>query len=151
MGNGEDIDVLPIVEISFDSLPSGANPIYSYEAKWVWDSRAKPLEIFRCPAPLEPALREEIERLCRAAYRVLRCRDWARIDIRCDAQGRPHILELNPLPGILPQPEDNSCFPKAARAAGLSYNQLINRVLDIALARNGFSGRDPMFATHPRN
>ena len=51
--------------------------------------------------------------------------------------GRAHIIEINPLPGILPKPEDNSCFPKAARAAGMSYNQLINAVLDIALQRCG--------------
>jgi D-alanine-D-alanine ligase len=57
--------------------------------------------------------------------------------VRLDVQGVPHILELNPLPGILPNPDDNSCFPKAARAAGMSYNQLINSVLDIAMQRNG--------------
>jgi D-alanine-D-alanine ligase len=140
MGNGPDVEVLPIVEISFDALPPGANPIYSYEAKWVWDTREKPLEIFSCPAAIDPVLREEIESICRAAYRILRCRDWARIDVRCDVRGTPRILELNPLPGILPRPEDNSCFPKAARAAGMSYNQLINRVLDISLARHGISG-----------
>jgi D-alanine-D-alanine ligase len=139
MGNNGSVEVLPIVEIKFDALPSGANPIYSYEAKWVWDTREKPLEIFECPARLDAGLRAEIESMCRKAYRVLRCRDWARIDLRCDAKGQPRILELNPLPGILPKPEDNSCFPKAARAAGMSYSQLINRVLDIALARHGIS------------
>ena len=59
--------------------------------------------------------------------------------MRLDAAGRPHILELNPLPGILPRPEDNSCFPKAARAAGMAYNQLIKRVLDIGCRRYGIS------------
>ncbi len=48
-------------------------------------------------------------------------------------------MEINPLPGILPKPEDNSCFPKAARAAGMSYNQLINAVLDIAMVRCGLT------------
>ncbi len=139
MGNDGDVEVLPIVEIRFDALPAGANPIYSYEAKWVWDSRDTPLKIFECPARLAPDLKSEIESMCKAAYAILRCRDWARIDIRCDAAGTPHILELNPLPGILPKPEDNSCFPKAARAAGMSYNQLINRVLDISLGRHGIS------------
>jgi D-alanine-D-alanine ligase len=113
------------------------NPIYSYEAKWVWDTADNPLEIYGCPARLEPGLREEIESICTRAYRVLRCRDWSRIDVRLDTRGNPHILEINPLPGILPRPEDNSCFPKAARAAGMSYNQLINSVLDIAMMRCG--------------
>jgi D-alanine-D-alanine ligase len=137
LGNGDDVRVLPIVEIKFEALPAGVNPIYSYEAKWIWDTTEKPLEIFECPAKLEPKLQEEIESLCLNAYRVLGCRDWSRIDVRLDGVGRGHILEINPLPGILPKPEDNSCFPKAARAAGMSYNQLINAVLDIALQRCG--------------
>jgi D-alanine-D-alanine ligase len=141
LGNGDSVQVLPVVEINFDSLPPGANPIYSYEAKWVWDSREKPLQIFSCPANISEALQQEIEQLCRKAYRVLRCRDWSRIDVRCDARGKPSILEVNPLPGILPKPEDNSCFPKAARASGMSYNQLINRVLDVALERWGLFGQ----------
>ena len=137
LGNGSEARVLPIVEILFDSLPEGVNPIYSYEAKWIWDQGSNPLNIFECPARLSPELQADIESVCLRAYSVLRCRDWCRIDVRLDAGGRPHILELNPLPGILPRPEDNSCFPKAARAAGMSYSQLINAVLDIACRRCG--------------
>ena len=139
LGNGAGARVLPIVEIKFDALPEGVNPIYSYEAKWIWDSADKPLEIFECPARLDAPLREAIEAICLKAYRVLRCRDWSRIDVRLDAQGRPAILEINPLPGILPKPEDNSCLPKAARAAGMGYSELINGVLDIARARWGLA------------
>jgi D-alanine-D-alanine ligase len=47
------------------------------------------------------------------------------------------VIELNPLPGILPRPEQNSCFPKAARAAGLSYSELIHSVLGAAVKRYG--------------
>ena len=47
------------------------------------------------------------------------------------------MLELNPLPGILPDPKDNSCFPKAARAAGLTYSDLLHRVVDEARTRYG--------------
>ncbi len=137
IGNGEEARCLPIVEIKFDSLPPGVNPIYSFEAKWIWDDTKSPLEIFECPAKLSAELQTEIERICLQSYRVLRCRDWCRIDVRLDANSRPHVLELNPLPGILPRPEQNSCLPKAARAAGLSYNQLINTVLDIGCKRYG--------------
>jgi D-alanine-D-alanine ligase len=137
LGNGEDLTVLPIVEIKFDSLPSGVNPIYSYEAKWIWDRSDAPLDIFECPARIPSTLRNEIETICRKAFTVLRCRDWCRIDVRLDNQGQPHILELNPLPGILPNPEDNSCFPKAARAAGMNYNQLLQTVLAVAAKRYG--------------
>ncbi len=129
LGNGSLLNVLPIVEIKFDSLPAGVNPIYSYEAKWIWDRSDNPLDIFACPAILTPQLQNEIESVCRKAYTVLRCRDWSRIDVRLDAKGNPHIIELNPLPGILPNPEDNSCFPKAARAEGINYNKLMQSVL----------------------
>ncbi len=137
LGNGDDVRVLPIVEISFDALPAGMNPIYSYEAKWVWDRAEDPLKIFSCPAQIDKSLEEEIRALCTKTYRVLRCRDWARIDVRLDGVGHPHILEVNPLPGILPRPEDNSCFPKAARAAGMTYQRLILTVLELAMARCG--------------
>ncbi len=139
LGNGSEARTLPIVEIRFDSLPRGVNPIYSYEAKWIWDDSSNPLQIFDCPARLSPELQMEIERICLAAYRVMRCRDWCRVDVRLDAESRPYIIELNPLPGILPRPESNSCFPKAARAAGLTYNQLINTVLDTACKRYGLA------------
>jgi D-alanine-D-alanine ligase len=141
LGNGDDIRTLPIVEVKFDSLPPDVNPIYSYEAKWIWDTTDKPLEIFQCPADLEEDMQIEIETICKDAYKVLNCRDWSRIDVRLDAEGNPNILEINPLPGILPKPEDNSCFPKAARVAGMSYNQLINNVLDIAMERCGLRVR----------
>jgi D-alanine-D-alanine ligase len=137
IGNGSEARALPIVEILFDSLPAGVNPIYSYEAKWIWDQNSNPLRIFQCPAKLSAELQGEIESTCLRAYNILRCRDWCRIDVRLDESGKAHIIELNPLPGILPRPEDNSCFPKAARAAGMSYNQLINEVLDAACKRNG--------------
>lgn len=139
LGNGGEVSVLPIVEIRFQELPANINPIYSFEAKWIWDTVEKPLEIFACPARISAALRRKIERVCRAAFLALRVRDWCRIDVRLDEEGDPHILELNPLPGILPDPAANSCFPKAARTAGLSYDNLINRVLDIACLRVGLN------------
>ncbi len=137
LGNGSDAQVLPIVEIKFDSLPSGVNPIYSFEAKWIWDQSDNPLDIFECPAKVSSELKNKIEKICLDAYRVLRCRDWSRIDVRLDGQGKPHIIEINPLPGILPNIEDNSCYPKAARMAGISYNEMLNKVLDAGCKRYG--------------
>jgi len=136
-GNGDEIEVLPIVSINYATLPEGAQPIYSYEAKWIWDKRDNPLEIFQCPARITPVLKERIEEVVREAYQVLQIKDWCRIDVRLDESGIPNILELNPLPGILPNPEDNSCFPKAARTAGFSYAGMLNRVVEIATKRHG--------------
>ena len=114
--------MLPIVEIDFAALPPGAPPIYSYEAKWVWDSRGDAPRHLPLPGRWWiPASRPPSSGTALAAYRVLRCRDWARIDLRCDEHGVPHVLEINPLPGIHPDPAMNSCLPNAARAAGLDY------------------------------
>jgi D-alanine-D-alanine ligase len=137
MGNGTEARALPIVEISFAALPSGMNPIYSYEAKWVWDTTENPLDIYSCPADVSPELEEKIVDLSLRTYHVLRCRDWTRVDLRLNLRGEPNVIEVNPLPGILPRPEDNSCFPKAARAAGMTYSQLINGALEISLKRHG--------------
>jgi D-alanine-D-alanine ligase len=137
LGNGKEIRTLPIIELDFDQLPPNANQIYSYEAKWIWDTVDNPLKIFKCPAGIDEELESLIRTTAIKAYRIMRCRDWCRIDIRLDSYGIPYILELNPLPGILPRPENNSCFPKAARAAGMDYNQLILEVLHIACKRYG--------------
>ena len=137
LGNGHDARVLPIVGMNFGSLPEGALPIYGYEAKWIWDRPERPLPMFDCPAHIDDSLRREIERVTLQAYRVLGCRDWSRIDVRLDARGRPNVVEVNPLPGILPNPADNSCFPKAARAAGMSYDELIQSCLKLAALRQG--------------
>jgi D-alanine-D-alanine ligase len=137
LGNGDDARTLPIIEINFAALPPDAVPIYSYEAKWIWDRREEPLDIFRCPADVDAELAAAVERTSLAAYRVLRCRDWARIDLRCDDRGVPHVLEVNPLPGIHPDPAMNSCLPKAARAAGLDYSEMILSVLRAGAARHG--------------
>ncbi len=139
IGNGAEARCLPIVGLRFDTLPAGAPPIYGYEAKWLWDTLSNPLEIYQCPARISEAQADAVRAAALAAYRALDCRDWCRIDVRCDAAGNPMVVELNPLPGILPDPRDNSCFPKAARAAGMDYDELIRTVADIAWRR--ISGR----------
>ena len=140
LGNVPHYEVLPIVEINHGLLPAGARPIYSYEAKWIWDTPDNPLEIFQCPAQIPVALAAKIEDLAAETCRVLRIKDWCRIDVRLDEAGEPNILEVNPLPGILPKPEDNSCLPKAARTAGYTYDELILRVVDEAMLRYGLGG-----------
>jgi D-alanine-D-alanine ligase len=137
LGNGKDAVVLPAVAINFGSLPEKAIPIYGFEAKWIWDRPENPLEIFECPAKIPDSLRLSIEDVVLRAYRVLGCRDWSRVDVRLDAAGIPNLVEVNPLPGILPDPADNSCLPKAARAAGLSYDELIQACLIHACERTG--------------
>lgn len=137
IGNKNDLEVLPIIELNLHELPSELVPIYSYEAKWVVDTKDNPLNIFSCPADIDNDLENEIKEVAKKTFNILRCKDWSRIDIRLDANNKPNVIEVNPLPGILPDPDDNSCFPKAARTAGMNYEEMINRVLNTAAKRYG--------------
>ncbi|MFH1477786.1 MAG: D-alanine--D-alanine ligase [Verrucomicrobiota bacterium] len=137
LGNAPSYEILPLVEINHSVLPPGVNRIYGYEAKWVWDDPAKPLPILVCPAKISAALNKRIRALVSRALDVLCVRDWVRVDLRLDAEGNPNLLELNPLPGILPDPGENSALPAAARAAGYCYEELILKVAAIALRRHG--------------
>ena len=135
LGNDGDTKVLPAIEIRYDKYPDGVKPLYSYEAKWILDTKENEFDVFDCPAKLDKQLEEKINNVCLDTYRVLRCRDWSRIDLRLDKYGEPSIIEINPLPGIMPDPTENSSFPKAARAAGINYNDMINYVLAAAVKR----------------
>jgi len=136
IGN-DDLLVLPIVEILLEKLPSGASPIYSFEAKWIWDVPEKPLDIFQCPADVPDDLEKEIKKTAAKAFKVLNCRDMCRLDMRLDKDGKPRVLEVNPLPGLIPDPDAHSCLPEAAAEAGFSYDQLVCTIIWQALKRHG--------------
>lgn len=140
LGNGADAACLPLIRYRFDVLPDGALPIMGYEAKWVWDTDERLTNILECPASVTAEVARRIEDTALAAYHALGCRDWARVDVRLDADGVPNILELNPLPGIIPDPAQHSCFPAAAAAAGISHPELIQSVVRIAWKR--LTGRE---------
>lgn len=135
IGNGNDIEILPIVEIDFSLLPKNANPIYGYEAKWIWDTVDAPLKIFKCPAELNDKLKKEIEDIALKTFNAVDCKDWCRMDLRLDNNENVNVLEINPLPGIIPDPDANSCFPKAARTKGYSYVDILEKVLNASLKR----------------
>ena len=135
LGNGSDARILPIIEIVYDRYPEGIVPLYSYEAKWILDNKESEFDVFDCPANIDPVLEEKIKKITLDTYNVLRCKDWSRVDVRLDKNGEPSIIEINPLPGIMPDPTENSSFPKAARAAGMTYEDMINSVLYAAAQR----------------
>jgi len=135
IGNGDEAEVLPIIEIRYEDFPEDIVPLYSYEAKWILDTKENNFDVFQCPAKIDSKLEEKIKKTVLRSYSVLSCKDWSRIDVRLDKNGVPNIIEVNPLPGIMPDPNENSSFPKAARAAGMSYNQMIQRVLYSAAKR----------------
>ncbi len=135
IGNAGSWHVLPIVEIDFGKLPALRYPIYGYEAKWECPN---PEELI-CPARVTDSLRLSLEATAVATCEALRVRDWARVDLRLDRDGTPNVLEVNPLPGILPGPlpADISAFTLAAYAAGLDYSGMVRRLVRTALERTG--------------
>lgn len=126
------LHAFPIMEINYDEVPADHGAVYSRHFKEHWDDD----RYYLCPAPVDEALRAELVELARRAFRALRCRDVARVDLRLDAAGRPQVLEINPLPGLAPGFSD---LPRAAAAEGWTYEELVNGILDVALLRLGMS------------
>jgi D-alanine-D-alanine ligase len=120
------LTVLPLHEILFDDASEG---VYTSQTK-----SSAPDGSFECPASLDPLTARELERLARAAFTHTRCRDFARIDFRLDAEDgfRPYILEVNALPGIARHWSDLSF---EAAAAGMSYDDLILSIVGHASRR----------------
>lgn len=125
--------VLPISEIDFSGLPENEPRIVSYQAKWVPLSPLYQNTVPVCPAALEPRLESRVAETARRAFLEIGCRDYARVDIRLDARGCPYVLEVNPNPDISP----SAGLARSAQAAGLSYTELIGRIVECVLARSG--------------
>jgi len=129
--------VLPIIEVSFDDLPKGMNKIDSYESKWFYDDPSKGLDPLTCPAKISKEFEKKIKEVCLGAFKVLNCKDFARMDLRLDKKGIPKILDINSLPGLIPDPKENSRFPRAARTAKIKYNDMIGMIINSAKKRYG--------------
>jgi lysine 2,3-aminomutase len=138
LGNGKP-KVLPIVEIRFDYLPEHIHKFDSYEVKWIYDNPENGIDPLVCPANIDTKLKRELERIALATYSVLGCTDFCRVDLRLDATGTPNVLDVNALPGLIPDPKENSRFPRACYAAGMSYNDMILAILNTAMERYGLA------------
>jgi D-alanine-D-alanine ligase len=128
LGNGDDAYVLGIMEVEIPNDAKGA--VYSYTAKELCEQMVN-----YSPCPKGP-LYGRIERSALQAYRLLQCRDAARVDMRCDKNGTPCFMEINPLPGLHPTHSD---LPMIATQEGLKYEELIGRIINNALKRLGTS------------
>lgn len=136
LGNGHRLRTLPIIGVrpskAVPQVALGDDPdnefIYSYEVK------SANLEAAECPARIPDGLAHGIEDLALGVWHAFECRDVARVDVKLDAEGNPHFLEINPLPCLS---RETSFLAEEARAAGLDYDALILTILDEALLRYG--------------
>lgn len=127
--------VLPLLEIDFDGLPDDLPKFDSYEVKWCWDTPDNKHDGIICPAKLDADLEGCLKDTALRTYEVLECRDFSRIDLRLDADSVPNVIDVNALPGLIPDPKENSRFPKSAYAYGMTYEELIAEILNAGFSR----------------
>ena len=124
-GTGADARVLGVTEIVPLAGYIGAG--YGFENKQEqWEDKL-------AVEPAPPDFAAAAGAVALAAWRVLRCRDGGRIDVRCDGAGNPQFIEVNPLAGLSPGFSDLCLI---AGFAGLTYNDLIARIMDSFFRRN---------------
>ena len=117
--------VMPVVQVKIDGRLQLDSEFYTF-ARIISDR----LE-YVCPAPIDNNLYRKIQDITLRAYNSVDCRDFGRVDFRVDNQGNPYVLEINPLPCL--SVED--IFPLIAKEIGISYPEIIGRILDSALKR----------------
>jgi len=120
--------ILPVSEIVY-SLPSGMPRILTFAAKWEPDSPYFEGTKAVCPAEVEAEEREHIAETAVAAFRILGGQGYARVDMRMDHEGQVNVIEVNPNPDISP----GSGAVRQAEAAGMTYTQFIEKIVQLAL------------------
>ena len=131
LGNGADAQCLPPIEVDFSGLPEGELKVYSSNAKWEKDSKEyKGTKAIIADLPDE--LRARVQKVSLEAYRALRVRDYGRVDLRLAETGEIYVLEVNASCYL----ERGDEFTMAANAAGITYEQVIQRIVDSAQARH---------------
>jgi D-alanine-D-alanine ligase len=128
---GKEPQVLPISEIDFSRMPEDEPRIVSYRAKWDEDSLVCQCTVPVCPADLPARTEARIRDIALRCSQWMECRDYCRVDMRMDAKGNVYVLEVNPNPDLSP----DAGFMRAARAAGLTYTDVVARITYSTLER----------------
>ena len=113
-----DSQVLPAIRI----VPEGE--FYDYNAKYISDNTQ-----YFCPAGLTSEREQALALLVKRAYDAVGCRGWSRIDVMCDAKGDFRLVEVNTNPGMT----SHSLFPKSAASVGISFEQLVVKILELSV------------------
>ena len=111
-------EALPLIRIETPRV------FYDYHAKYFANDTR-----YLCPCGLDPAKEAELQGMSLHAFESLDCRGWGRVDFMLDDEGRPWLIEVNTVPGMT----DHSLVPMAARQAGISFDELVWRILEETL------------------
>jgi D-alanine-D-alanine ligase len=133
--------MLPLSEIDFSEMPPERPRIVSFDGKW----RESSVE-FRGTKPvpcldLTPAVHARIAEVARTAFAAMELRDYGRLDLRLAPDGTPYVIDVNPNCDLSAA---SGGFARAGRAAGIDYDELIRRIVDLALQRRPHADTIPL-------
>jgi D-alanine-D-alanine ligase len=124
-------EALPVVELDLSKLPDGTPRIAAAEVKWGKGTKAYRDTKSAVATDLTEETTLALQKTAIAAYQALELRDYGRVDMRLQPDGRVHVIEVNPNPWLSSKAE----FAMAARKAGRTYPQLIEEIVELAMAR----------------
>lgn len=124
--------VLPISEIDFSALPEGMPNIVTYNAKWMHNTPEYHGTVGKCPAILPAEVEQRVKDTAFAAFTLMGCRDYARVDIRLSKENIPYVIEVNPNPDI----SDDAGFMRSAKTSGRSFADVIRTIIECAVERH---------------
>jgi D-alanine-D-alanine ligase len=124
-------EALPVVELDLSKLPDGTPRIAAAEVKWGKGTAAYRDTKSVIPTNLPEETVLALQQTAVAAYQALEVRDYGRVDMRLTPDGRIHVIEVNPNPWLSSRAE----LAMAARKAGRTYSQLVQEIVDLAMAR----------------
>jgi D-alanine-D-alanine ligase len=130
LGN-DNAEALPVVELDLSKLPEGTPRIAAAEVKWGKGTKAYRDTKSAIATDLSEETVQLLQQTAVAAYQALELRDYGRVDMRLQPDGRVHVIEVNPNPWLSSRAE----FAMAARKAGRSYTQLVGEIIELATAR----------------
>lgn len=118
-------EAMPIVQIKIDGRLKLKDKFYTFAR--ITSDRLE----YICPARVSQDLKKKLRDLALKTYRAVECRDFGRVDFRVDSEGNPYVLEINPLPSL----STEDVFKLVANNIGISYEQIIGRILNSAIKR----------------
>lgn len=133
MWGNNSMEVMPISEHDFSAVDDPLKSLLTYESKWLEDSFTYNEFRVICPADLTTVEEQNLKTTAVDAFRAIGLRDFGRVDIRYRDE-TPYVIDINELPDFSP----DAGFARSAEMAGYPYDQMVHRILDLALEREGW-------------